>query len=273
MLSEFYIAIEDFRDAMKQCVQQLADLKGINYIQMHRMSDLGWDIVGFAESMTRAHINATMWMMDATHEAETNHQPTIEPPGDILTLIQTGQHPSEEAREYWKKRMESGAKVMEHVSRRQRSRAATMEEDATRELKAAYKAYFLFIRAFHDAGYGVLLDLHGQKAGIYSSMNRCVTNAKGPIYEAIFAIPGYVDWFKSFKEKRDKIKLGVSFGLCGPQWNVGVMFNRITLENSLVVGGPENNFRLGDLITAVKHSHALVEIVNDCRSRWRPRVG
>lgn len=143
ILSEFYIAIEYFRDAVKLCVQQLADLKEINYIQMHRMSDLGWDIVGFAESMARAHINATMWMMDAAHEAEVNHQAIIEPPEDMLTLIQTSHQPSEEAREYWKKRMESGTKVMERMSRHQRSRAATMEEDATRELKAAYKLDFI----------------------------------------------------------------------------------------------------------------------------------
>jgi hypothetical protein len=95
-------------------------------------------------------------------------------------------------------------------------------------------------------------------------MNRCIERRVSPIYEQISSIPGYIDWFLSFKRKRDQIKKGQNFSLCGPQYNVGVGFNEITPEGGVVVdASPDGKkFRLGDLISAFRYSMAIAELIN-----------
>lgn len=269
MLSEYYLTIEDFQDCAKICAQDLSQWVGINHIQRHRMSDLAQDIVSFSENLVRAHINATMWVLDDVQEV-SQHISSNPPQWEDLHVFLSGEHTLEpHVEDAVKKHIDEGSKHLERMLKRSKSRAGQRSEEATWELKACYKAYFFFIRAFHDACYGVLLNINGSTPGAYSSMNKCVTKQVTPMFKQINDIPGYVDWFISFKTKRDLIKLGTNFSLCGPQWDVGVGFNRITPEGGVVSDASENGnkFRLGDLINAIKYSTAVIKLISQITTR------
>jgi hypothetical protein len=66
------------------------------------------------------------------------------------------------------------------------------------------------------------------------------------------------------KEKRGLIKLGIDFSLCGPAWDVGVGFNKITAKGGVVVNMDPNvdKFRLGDFVSAFRYSAAIVELIS-----------
>ena len=91
MLSEFYIAVEDFQAELKDCGQGLAEYVGINHIQRHRMSDLGQDMISFCECFARAHINATMWVSDDVHEMNRRLSPNPPDWQDIHKFL-SGNH-------------------------------------------------------------------------------------------------------------------------------------------------------------------------------------
>lgn len=264
MLSEFYITIEDFQAGIEACSKDLAEWVGINHIQRLRMTDLGQDIVSFSEHLIRAHINATMWMIDNVYEASRGG--ILKPPNyeDFQVYLSGEGELDPQTKINIQAYMEDGQRKLKRMARLHKSRAATRSSEAVGELKTCYKAYFFFIRAFHDACYGVLLNLNSQTPGEYSSMNRCIDRKVAPIFEKILSIPGYIDWFKDFKDKRDLIKKGTNFSLCGPQWDVGVGFGTVTPEGGVVTNVAEgsHHFRLGNLISALKYSIAIVELIS-----------
>jgi hypothetical protein len=262
MLSEFYITIEDFQSGIEACSRDLTELDGINHIQRHRMTDLGQDIVSFSEHLIRAHINATMWSIDDVYEVSRG----VRPPNmeDLHAYFSGERELDPHAKNKVQAYLEDGQQRLERMDRVHKSRAAQRSKEAVGELKTCYKAYFFFIRAFHDACYGVLLNLNGRTPGDYSSMNRCIDKKVSPIFEKIVSLPGYIAWLKDFKKKRDQIKKGINFSLCGPQWDVGVGFTTVTPEGGSVsnVAEGSHKFRLGDLISALKYSIAIVELIS-----------
>ena len=261
MLSEFYLTIEDFQADLKACGGRLANWDGVDHLQRRRMADLGEDIVSFAESFVTAHINATMWVLDGVAEV-SRHLPLDTTNFEDMQAYLTGEGQLEpEAEAAVKQHFEQGQRSVERMIRRGKSRAKERDEDAAAALKACYKAYLFFIRAFHDAAYGMLLNLSGRTPGAYSSMNDCIKKQALPVFEMVNGIPGYVEWFKAFKKKRDDVKRGVGFSLSGSQWDVGVGFTRATREGGIVVSQSANHLRLGDMIDAVRYSAAIVGLV------------
>lgn len=263
MLSEFYITSENFEQELKDCGRDLAQWNNVHHIQRNRMSDLGQDMLSFRESFVRAHINATMWVVDDTNEAARGLNDPMPKWEDLFAYLSGNTNLPSETKEAVEAHLAAGQQKVERMVRRQKSRAGTRSQETAWELKASYKAYFFFIRAFQDACYGVLLNLSGATPGAYSSMSKGIKNKVSTIYEKVAAIPGYVDWFEAFKRKRDQIKLGANFSLCGPHWDVGVGFNRITPEGGLVVdvSSDGNKFRLVDLIASFQYCTALLMVI------------
>jgi len=261
MLSQFYITTEDFEHELRTCGSKLADWNNAHHIQRHRMSDLGQDMLSFRGSLVRAHINATMWAVDDADEASRGFREPMPNFEDLHAYLSgTTTNLPQDTKEAVEAHLEAGRARLARMMRRSRSAAGTYAQQSVWELKAAYKAYFFFVRAFHDACYGVLLNANGAHPGSYSSMRRCLDKKVEPIYTSVASIPGYVDWFYSFKEKRDEVKRGANFSLVGPQWNVGVGFNRITPEGGLTTG--TMTFRLGDLVSAFQYSTALITVIH-----------
>jgi hypothetical protein len=211
MLSEFYLSVHDFRSRLKACQDGLAKWPRINRIQLHRMSDLGQDLISFSESLVRAQINATMWLLDETFEMQRAVPPNPPDWSDLWAFHSGERQLTPPAEQAVRAHIEDGKRRVERMVRLHKSGAGKRSEESAWELKAVYKAYFFFIRAFHDACYGVVLNLSNQSPGAYSSMNRCITKKASRVFEQIETIPGYVNWFIAFKQKRDLIKSGVDF--------------------------------------------------------------
>lgn len=265
MLSEYYLSVDDFQTCIRSCGQDLSKWENVNHIHRHRMSDLGHDMINFSENFVRAHINATMWLTDAAYETNKDYDPN--PPNweELHTFLAGESKLEHDVEETVKKHLGKSRSKFERRHRIYKSLAGKRSDQSAGELKACYKAYFFFIRAFHDACYGVLLNLSGSTPGDYSSMNRCISRKVAPIFSQISNIPGYIEWFDAFKTKRDNIKKGIGFSLCGPQWDVGVGFDRVTPEGGIVVDAGENgnNFRLGDLIASIEYSIAIVKLISE----------
>ena len=189
MLSEFYITIEDFQSGIQACSSDLAECVGINHIQRLRMADLGQDIVSFSEHLIRAHINATMWMIDNVYEASREGIPKPLNMEDLQAYLSGEQELDPQAKNRVQAYLEDSQRSLERMARLHKSRAGQRSKEAVGELKTCYKAYFFFIRAFHDACYGVLLNLNGRTPGDYSSMNRCIDRKVPPIFEKIVSTP------------------------------------------------------------------------------------
>lgn len=211
MLSDFYIVVEDFQAAAKKCGHDLSKWNGVNHIHRGRLADLAQDMVAFSENLTRAHINATMWTLDDVDEITRHGIDPLANVEDLFAFISGERQLDPAANQAVQAHIAQGQKMVERMNRRSKSRAAQRSEESVWDLKACYKAYFFFIRAFHDSCYGVLLNLADATPGNFSSMNRCIGRRVAPVFEQINSIPGYVLWFNDFKRKRDAIKRGQIF--------------------------------------------------------------
>jgi hypothetical protein len=263
MLSEFYISVEDFDVALKDCVNRLSKWEHVNHVQRIRFADLARDMISFSEFMATAHLNATMWSLDSQYE---HLKSRVEPPtnhDDFMAYISGSRDLDSESIKDIERYISEAQEMVTRMQKRSESRAGQMSEKSTSDLKACYKAYFFFIRAFHDGCYGVLLNLIGQTPGAYSSMNKCVTKASSDAYNHICKIPGYVDWFKNFKAKRDAVKMGQNFSLYCSNGNIGIGFNTVSQEGGIVVnvGQNDNKFGMNDLVAAFHFSIKVVELI------------
>ncbi|MFH2057776.1 MAG: hypothetical protein ABIJ59_02615 [Pseudomonadota bacterium] len=264
MLSEFYQIVEVFEASLKKCGKSLAEWPDVDHIQRQRLNDLGLDMIGFGESFIRKHIHATMWLIDDAYEVNKNHIQFDISHEDYMKYLQGDRDFDKCTIQKIEEYIQKSQKSVQQMVNRTKSKAYTRSQESTNELKAVYKAYFFFIRAFHDACYGILLNLNGQQAGAYSSMNKCLKKQPKPMYNQVASIDNYIDWFKDFKNKRDSIKKGVSFSLCGPQWDVGVGFTKVTRAGGVTVNvdpQAKDKFRLKNLIIAFSYSTKLLDVI------------
>jgi hypothetical protein len=267
MLSDFYISNEKFAEELKQCNRELNIWEDLNFFQSTQMFSLGEDIVSLSDNYVRAHINATMWMVDEFNEMSriaSRERPDHQHLMDYLSGTSSSTLPTE-TKHAIEAYLTSSQQDVERMMKRNKSQAGIQSQQSVAQLKVAYKTYFLFIRAFHDACYKVLLNLNGQDAGGYSSMNKCVTNENSQLYAGITSISGYVEWFKDFKKKRDRIKIGVGFSLCGPENDVGINFNSVTAQRGIEVNVSEdgNKCRIRDIIMAINYSTTLLQVIKN----------
>lgn len=131
-----------------------------------------------------------------------------------------------------------------------------------RRLFSFTKAFYLFVRAYHDSLYGVLFELAtGNPAGD-RRMQKAAHQAQNPVGEVIREhLPEYFDWFERWRAQRNAIKDGVGFSTVGPIEDLGVAFTdftdfggvRVSLHNTNIV-------RVSDLVAALSTSAALTNL-------------
>ncbi len=134
-------------------------------------------------------------------------------------------------------------------------------EDA-RRLFALAKAFFLFVRAYHDALYGVIFELiTGQPAGD-RRMQKAAQREGNPVGRVIREqMPEYFDWFEQYRAQRNSIKNGVGFSTVGPTEDLGIAFTDFTAPGGVRVSLHEKNVvRVSDLDAALKVSTALTRL-------------
>jgi hypothetical protein len=74
--------------------------------------------------------------------------------------------------------------------------------------------------------------------------------------------PEYADWFPIWRAQRDRVKGGVSFSIAGPDDDLGIRFDEFKAHGGLSVDLTEA-VRVGDVVTALDQSAALVELLVD----------
>lgn len=124
MLSEFYIATEDFESQMRQCTRALVSWSGVHHIQQHRMFDLAQDLLSFKENIVRAHINATMWLVDSAHETLKNIPTSIPDFNDLQAYISDNSALDQNAKLAVEAHLKDQRAMIDRMVRRNNSRAA-----------------------------------------------------------------------------------------------------------------------------------------------------
>jgi len=131
-----------------------------------------------------------------------------------------------------------------------------------RRVISAFKFAYFSVRAHQDAACGVLYVLLGQQAGRYTSMSDALKKEDNPIRNLVTdRLPGYADWLRAWKDRRDQMKVGAQFALlfdadnnlsiqfeypCGESHRMDVITQAITLSD--VAEGLEFSTRLNGLV-------------------------
>lgn len=138
-----------------------------------------------------------------------------------------------------------------------------MRKSYQNELGTVYKAMFYFVRAYQDTLYGSLRELSGEPAGKYTTIMECLSK-KGKQYRDKInkAIPGYFDWFILWREKRNKIKSGISCSLGKQSDQLGIILSDVDGEKNAIRSDMKSLVTPEDVIKAVKMSHEFAEYVN-----------
>lgn len=76
-----------------------------------------------------------------------------------------------------------------------------------KRLEVLYKAFFYFLRVYHDEVNAILLKISGCEVGPKSSMNSSIRNDQSPVTQAILPkLPNYPDWFRDMRNRRNFLK-------------------------------------------------------------------
>ena len=155
-------------------------------------------------------------------------------------------------------------KLMNELGPLEYSKISTeMRKSYQNELGTVYKAMFYFVRAYQDTLYGSLRELSGEPAGKYTTIMECLSK-KGRQYRDRIekAIPRYFGWFISWREKRNKIKSGISCSLGKQSDQLGIILSDVDGEKNAICSDMKSLVTPKDVIEAVKMSHEFAEYVS-----------
>lgn len=224
MLIGYSAALDNFKRLNDTVNEKLSYKESIDNYTRGRLYDTALDIINLQSVFSQTHTELTESLTNDTN--------------NLLFSLTKGQE------------------ALEQLIRTNPPWGNHRTQSAQKQIKALYKAYFYFIRAFQDSAYAVLLSLSDRNAGVHSSINDCIKKKSAPVYPIIEGIDGYIEWFVAFKKMRDQIKQGINFGICGPQNDPGITFTYRDAQKNESRSG--RNFRIIDLITAINFSSELL---------------
>ena len=262
MLTDFYIAMDDFDAARKECGPVIAQCDKVTGRSGNQMGALGGDMISFRDSFVRSHMAAAMWHWHQYADALSPRMTMTFPDHETWMAYCSGGEGLDEAqRAEAEQHIERNVRIAKEMGERSRARSVPGSGQALAELKAVYKAYFFFVRAYQDACYWVLLELTpGCQPGKGSKMAHCCDPdnlASNGACKEVAAVPGYVAWFRDFRDKRNLIKEGVSFSLRGSPPDLRVAVDRFPEKGRLEVDMSDPGFGIADLIEAFRYSTKL----------------
>jgi hypothetical protein len=135
------------------------------------------------------------------------------------------------------------------------------ETSASDRFRGSFKSLLFAVRAHQDVMYVLLLLLRGQKP-TGGSMDAAAKNPRNPVAELLSAtIPDYLAWFSRWRDLRNSVKRGASFGIVGPTYDLGISINAFTDAGGLQVSFHEDNIiRISDAIAAVHACRRITEL-------------
>ncbi|MBI3803848.1 MAG: hypothetical protein HY282_08820 [Nitrospirae bacterium] len=246
------INVEDFREASLQLDNSLAEANLISFPIRLQRAELAADILSFSPVFREIHIKAVQDCVEQTRlfnvlEAENpiKHFDTLGEMQDNFT--------DKESREKLDRYFDQSKQLMR------------MTDKSSASLRVGYKAFFYFIRTYHDSLYKTLLSIIRQQAGRASAMTDTFDHKKkefklnNPVAQIIrTSYPDYINWFLSWREKRNAIKTGVGIAYIGPSYDLGISFNKLN-ENGEFIPNFEV-IRITDVISALTASTKITSI-------------
>jgi hypothetical protein len=128
------------------------------------------------------------------------------------------------------------------------------------KVKVAYKAMLFFTRAHQDALYRAFLEARGEQAGVSSSMASALMTGK-PLGQVLAEdVPGYAEWFFRWRDRRNRVKDGVSFAFTG-LGGLGLLFQSVTDEGGVTNDLAQTPLSLPDIVEAVAMSAAATDSI------------
>lgn len=142
--------------------------------------------------------------------------------------------------------------------------------EAFRRLQVAIKTLYMFVRAYHDVLFKVLMELDGQRARNPPSMASAFKDERPktnhPVGKMLTsAYPEYAAWFFAWRKQRNTIKEGVGLGAAGPEHDLGITFVHVDPGTGGIVvdlSGRET-VRMSDLAAALDASARLTTLALD----------
>jgi hypothetical protein len=243
--NSFAAAISGFVTARQGLVSTLTSVGYSNEYLLQRVNVVGSDVENGAELLETMHDQALAAF--AKSRAEDQNDPVLQVmldpkyiEGSDEALIEALRVASEQAAvEPFEARME-----------RFRSRAKP-----TRRLAVAYKAFFIFVRAYQDAIYCMLNERPG------GSMNRVVKNGNPIRIYLEGQLPSYLIWFPDFRDLRNKIKDGLGAGISGVTSPIesGALGLNVGATPSVIYGV----YHLNDAATALEFSSQITNVTRE----------
>lgn len=127
--------------------------------------------------------------------------------------------------------------------------------------KLAFKHLFFVIRALQDALYAAFLEVTGSKAGNYSSVKDGLKSGKALREILDSRASDYPAWFSGWRDKRNRVKDGVNFGITGYP-DFGITINTVGDDGALVVDcSGDSSIYAVDVTHALEASTELATIV------------
>jgi hypothetical protein len=132
--------------------------------------------------------------------------------------------------------------------------------DPTTALILGFKALYLFVRAHQDSLCALVhlaLYPRGTLTGSYN-MTEHLDRVSGHVAEFIkSAVPEYKNWYRAWREARNRVKEGVSFAAYGTSEEMGIRFTTFSPEGGGVMVTASEGVGLADVVEALQMSERL----------------
>jgi hypothetical protein len=122
------------------------------------------------------------------------------------------------------------------------------------------KALHFFLRSYQDAMYAVLLGLTQESRARYPTMKNALKEGN-PIGTTIRErCPDYLDWFRRWRDQRNRIKDGISFATIGPATDLGIIVATFNEEGGVTLRPEGDAIRANEVIEALRMSAQLADL-------------
>ncbi len=256
---EFDTAVSRFRDSSFALVGPVSQLKPDDQTLRAHAALTAYDVYSCCNTLRAAYL--AMHDELRTRLADFNRNFADWPQGDNVS--------ESEYEAFWARhveRLDAERNTPEYWARAQRDKekflASARGEGPSAAAGVAIKALLLFLRAHQDSLCALIFLAHaprGTANGEYS-MARHLSDHRLVHSFLERELPVYEEWFWRWREFRNRVKRGVSFGSAGSWEAVSITFSTIIPESGGTAGGQET-VGLVEMIEALDISAKLHEAI------------
>jgi len=250
-LASFVEAVREFRETSYDMHGPVGGLSGSEHTLRARAGQTAYDVFACCHSFRAVYAKMHDEIRDGLRRFESR-----------FVGWPQGEHVPPEAYDaFWesfRQQQDASLRSPEHeaeLARELEEFEARIEgRDANAEFLVAFKALYFFLRAHQDS-LCALIHLVQCPRGTPPRDHNMTTHLGrrgGPVQSFIDAeVAGYEDWYRRWRDARNKIKRGVNFGMTGTWQDLGISFSTFIPEGGGVMTDHAEVIKLMDLIEAL----------------------